>query len=348
MHPLKTRQPWPRNQWWAAAYSSEVTRELLGRTILGERVILYRTEQGDAVVLSGLCPHRAFPLEKSCLVGDSVRCGYHGFTFAASGALEAVPTQTALPTGADLRRYPVAERGGLVWVWTGPEALADEALLPDMEAMGSGNPAWATEQHMPATIAARYTLLIDNLLDLSHVSFIHADTIPAGDKVASLPVELVETPQSLNVRRIGKALPSNPFFKLMFPEHDGPLDQSFDAEYFGPHLIRTGGDLFDSSSGRRLGTQNYLHVITPETPGSLHYFVITSRDFATDNPALGQIHVDMGLRIQPQDKAAIEAIELVLQGLDTPPREISARCDTGALKVRHRLESQIRAEENSA
>lgn len=345
MHPLKTRQPYPRNQWWAAAYSSEVGRELLGRTILGERIILYRTERGEPVILSGLCPHRAFPLEKGCLSGDRVRCGYHGFAFSASGTLEEVPSQTAIPAKADLRRYPVAERGGVVWIWTGTEALADETLLPDMAALGPGNRAWATEQHRLATIAARYTLLIDNLLDLSHASFIHADTIPGGNFVAGLPVDLVETPESLNVRRKGNGLPPNPFFKLMFPDHTGPLDQSFDAEYFGPHLIRTGGALYDSAKGTLLGTQNYLHLITPETPSSLHYFVITSRDFATGNPALGQTHVDMGLRIQPQDKAAIEAIELVLQGLDSPPREVSARCDTGALKVRRRLETQIRAEE---
>ncbi|MCY1672695.1 aromatic ring-hydroxylating dioxygenase subunit alpha [Novosphingobium sp. SL115] len=348
MHPLKTRQPYPRNQWWAAAYASEVGRQLLGRTILGDRIILYRTESGEAVALSGLCPHRAFPLEKGCLAGDRVRCGYHGFTFSSTGALEEVPSQTAIPAKADLRRFPVAERGGVVWIWTGAETLADETLLPDMAALGPANPDWATEQHIPATIAARYTLLIDNLLDLSHASFIHADTIPGGDYVASLPVELVETPASLNVRRIGRGLPSNPFFKLMFPHHEGPLDQAFDAEYFGPHLIRTGGALFDSAGGARLGTQNYLHIITPETPGSLHYFVVTSRDFATGNPALGRTHVDMGLRIQPQDKAAIEAIEQVLQGLSHPPREVSARCDTGALKVRHRLESQIRAEEQAA
>ncbi len=73
MHPLKVDQPYPYNCWWVAAYSSEVTREILGQTILGERVIFYRTEAGEAVALVGICPHRSFPLANSWLVGDAGR-----------------------------------------------------------------------------------------------------------------------------------------------------------------------------------------------------------------------------------------------------------------------------------
>jgi len=347
MHPLKVEQPYPYEQWWVAAYSAEIGRTIAARTILGMPLILYRTEAGEAVALSGICPHRSFPLDQGCLVGDSVRCGYHGFTFAASGECVEVPSQSGVPTHSALRRYPVAERGDLIWIWTGSEETADPALLPDIEAMGPGNPGWTVEQHPPATIAARYTLLIDNLLDLSHASFIHSDTIPAGEKVAALPVELIETEKSLNVRRLGRNLPPNPFFRLMFPDHDGPIDQSFDAEYFGPHLIRTGGALHASATGERLGTQNYIHLITPETPTTLRYFVVTARDFGADNAALGRLHLDMGTRIQPQDQAAIEAIEKVLQTLAPHPREVSARVDTGALKVRKRLTDQIVAEQRA-
>ena len=133
-YPLTTEQPYPRRQWWAAATAAEVSRSLMARDILGERVLLYRQEDGTAVAVSGICPHRAFPLEKGRLVGDSVQCGYHGFTFGPDGACQRVPSQNGVPQHAALRRYPVVERGGVVWIWTGEESTADPALLPDLAA----------------------------------------------------------------------------------------------------------------------------------------------------------------------------------------------------------------------
>lgn len=343
MHPLKVEQPYPYEQWWVAAYSGEIGRDLLGRTILGERIILYRSEAGEPVALSGICPHRSYPLEKSRLVGDAVQCGYHGFTFDSTGACTKVPNQSGVPTNSNLRRYPLVERGGLIWIWTGDAANADPSLIPPIEEMGL-SPGWKCEQTPHITAYGRYMLLIDNLLDLGHASFIHADTIPGGEAVAMIPVTIVETDRSLNVERIGRGLASNPFIKLQFPDYDGPVDQHFDAEYFAPCIIRTGGTSYPAGGTQPLGTQNFIHCITPETPTSTHYFVIVTRDFGHDNHALSQVNFDMGSKIQPQDEEAIAAVEEVLQGIAGPVREISARVDTGALKVRHRVEAQIKAE----
>lgn len=294
--------------------------------------------------MSGICPHRSYPLEKGRLVDDAVQCGYHGFTFGNDGSCIRVPTQSGIPTRCALRRYPVLEYGGLIWIWTGEESAADPALMSDIASLGLGVPGWKVEQHPQVTIKGRYTLLIDNLLDLSHAGFIHADTIPAGEAVAPIPVQVIETDRSLNVQRLGRNIPSNPLLKLQFPTYEGSFDQRFDAEYLGPNLIRTGGPIFPAGNTHPLGTQNYLHGITPESPTSVHYFVMTARNFGLDNEALSQVHMDMGARIQPEDIDAIESVERVLQSLSEAPREVSARVDTGALKVRRRLERQILAE----
>jgi nitrite reductase/ring-hydroxylating ferredoxin subunit len=344
MYPLAVDQPYPRNQWWVAAYASELGRALLARDILGEPVLFYRTENGDPVALAGICPHRSFPLERGRLIGDAVQCGYHGFTFGADGHCQFVPSQKNAPQKSALRRYPLVERGNLVWIWTGQENLSDPSLIPDMEAIGPGNPDWVVEQHPLATVNARYTLLIENLLDLSHVTFIHANTIPGGGKVVEIPVTLAETERSLIVERHGRDLPLNPLIQMQFPDQQGPVHQQFDAEYIGPCVIRTGGAISDAASGVVLGTQNFLHMITPASPTRLHYFVNTARNFGLDNPALTAMNLGMGMRIQPEDIDAIETIEAVLQSGATLPTEISARIDNGALKVRRRLETQILAE----
>jgi len=343
MHPLKVDQPYPFEQWWVAAFADEVKEDILGRKILGEEVILYRPEGGAVVALSGICPHRAFPLAKGCIKGAKVQCGYHGFEFDSDGKCVSVPNQKGVPTNSDLKSYPVVERAGLVWIWTGKAENADPDLIPDLDEVGLCD-GWAWEQSPPIKVPGRFTLLIDNLLDLGHASFIHTDTIPGSEAVAMLPVSIIENGRTLNAQRIAEGFPSTNYKKFQFPEYEGEFDEHFDAEYYGPCLIRTGGASHKAGTGVYLGTQNFLHFITPETPYSCHYFVISARDFQVDNKALSQAMIDIGDQIAPQDVAAIGAIEQVLQTSDTLPREVSARADTSALKVRHLLESQIRRE----
>ena len=344
MHPFNHVQPYPFEQWWVGAYSGEVGAAILPRMILGAPLIFYRTQAGEPVALAGICSHRSFPLAGAKRAGDQVQCPYHGFTFASSGQCVRVPSQATVPARSALRRYPCVEKGGLVWVWTGDADRADPAMVPPIEAMGLGELGWIADVSPIVTIKCRYTLLIDNLLDLSHASFIHSDTIPGGEAIAAIPTEIVDGDESLNIRRIGRGLPANPLLRMQFPEHDGAVDQHFDAEYFGPNLIRTGGKVSRAEDGAPLGTQNFIHGITPAAPHQVHYFVITTRNFGADNPALSAFNLSMGDRIQPQDIAAIEAIEAMFQSLAAPPSEISCRADTGALKARHRLAAQIARE----
>ncbi|MEQ6333933.1 aromatic ring-hydroxylating dioxygenase subunit alpha [Sphingobium sp. MK2] len=344
MYPLAVDQPYPYNQWWIAAYASEVTRDILAREILGEPIIFYRTETGKAVALAGICPHRIYPLAKGRIVGDTVQCAYHGFQFGADGRCLKVPSQSSVPQNSTLRSYPLVERANLLWIWTGAAELADPNDIPDLDSVGLGREDWAVEQHPVCTVEARYTLMIENLLDLSHISFIHATSIPGGGAVAEIPAEVIETEKSLIVQRLGKNLPLNPILKLQFPQQTGPVNQHFDAEYFGPCLTRTGGTIYDSASGQKLGTQNYIHMYTPANPHRQHCFVNTARDFGIDRPELGDIHIKMGKHIGPEDIDAVESIERMLQSGATMPKEISARVDNGALLVRRRMQAQIRSE----
>ncbi len=349
LYPLNLPEPYPLHQWWIGAYSHEVGRPPMQRRILEQPVLMYRTEAGMPVALAGLCPHRLYPLIKGCLDGDTLQCGYHGFTFDPTGRCVRIPSQDSVPAKFAVRRYPLIERAGVIWIWTGKEGREDPSLLPDVESMGLGAQGWAVEQHPVATIKGRYQLLIDNLLDLSHISFIHSASIPGGGAVVRLPCRISETKASLLVQRVGHALPSNPHYRFLFPHYEGAVDQCFDTEFFGPNLIRTGGAIHASGDGsaaapRPLGVTNFLHGITPESPTSVHYFVMTARDFRIDDAAIASANLAMGAMIQPEDIAVIESIESNVAQFASTRRELSVATDEGALLARRRLATQIRAE----
>lgn len=70
MYPFKTNQSYPRNQWYIGAFSHEVGRTPMERTLLDEPVVFYRTEAGRAIAVAGRCPHRRFPMVRAEVVGD--------------------------------------------------------------------------------------------------------------------------------------------------------------------------------------------------------------------------------------------------------------------------------------
>jgi Vanillate O-demethylase oxygenase C-terminal domain/Rieske [2Fe-2S] domain len=288
-----------------------------------------------------------FPLVNGRLEGDILQCGYHGFSFDRTGRCTQVPSQPDTPPHFAVRRYPVVEHGNLIWIWTGIAPPPRPPAIADFEAIGLGNSAWAVEQHTMSTIKARHQLLVDNLLDLSHISFVHSASIVGGGAVARIPCEIIEGETSLNVSRLGKGIPHNPLLKFLFPDHAGPVDQEFDTEFFGPHLIRTGGAIFGAGPDgprQKLGTRNFLHAMTPETPSSVHYFVMTARDFRLTDVAIARSNLEMGLKIQSEDKAILESIEVNVDRFADTRRELSAAADAGAIRVRRRMAAQIRAE----
>jgi len=88
-----------RNQWYVAAYGTEVGRELFSRTVCGESILFWRTEAGEITAMADRCVHRRFPLSEkpSHLVGDTVVCGYHGFTYGPTVAAWRSPARPVSP-----------------------------------------------------------------------------------------------------------------------------------------------------------------------------------------------------------------------------------------------------------
>ena len=105
-----------RNAWYVAGWATEITRDLCPIQVLGEKIVIYRKEDGAPAALEDSCPHRRLPLSMGRLIGDHVECGYHGLTFDCAGKCIRVPGQDRIPPKARVRSYPVAEKWGLVWI----------------------------------------------------------------------------------------------------------------------------------------------------------------------------------------------------------------------------------------
>ena len=165
----------PRNYWYVGAYSDEVTTRPLGRVLLGEPVVLFRTESGEAAALADRCAHRLLPLSMGKVTGDVIQCHYHALEFDRAGACVRIPGQERIPPKMKVRSYPVVERDGHVFVWMGEAEDADPSRVPEFFGMLFRDGWSAAKVHRH--VRGHYQLVIDNLLDLSHLATVHASTV---------------------------------------------------------------------------------------------------------------------------------------------------------------------------
>ena len=180
--------PLIRNCWYVAAHTDEVGREMTARTFLDTKVVLYRTEAGEAIALHDRCLHRSYPLSRGTLDGDDVVCGYHGMRFGADGRCTRIPTNETNSLGKiAVQRFALEERGPLVWIWMGDPDRADPALIPSYDWLTSADWVHTTGSF---EIDASYVALHENLLDLTHLTYLHASTVGTPE-FSSTPLEFL-------------------------------------------------------------------------------------------------------------------------------------------------------------
>lgn len=361
MYPLSGDTGYVRNTWYVAALREEVTREPIERTICDRPMVFYRTEAGDPVAMYGLCPHRYYPLARGRLVGDAIQCGYHGFTFDRSGKCIRIPAQGDKGAGFVQRIYPVVEHGPWLWIWPGDPALADAASLPDTTIFGyspSGKalPNWTTHAGAPKHLQARIQLIIDNLMDLTHVAFLHGATVDDESLLrGTVTIEEMGNGGLSVVRQVSGAS-WNSFFDLSFgPENrfPGTCDYVAPGYFFGPGLIVTSGfeiTRIDDYEGvpPAFGKSKFLHAITPETAHSAHYFWGCTVKAHTFVPGLQEATIRMTADVIDEDIVAVNAMEPRIDFAASMQRELVARSDLAAIRVRQRIQKLIDEESGSA
>ena len=200
--------PFPMNAWYAAAWDVDIKHELFPRTICGKHVVMYRKADGSIAALEDACWHRLLPLSKGRLQGDTVVCGYHGLKFDAQGRCTFMPSQETINPSACVRAYPAVERHRYVWLWMGDPALADPALVPDLH--WNDDPAWAGDGKT-IHVKCDYRLVLDNLMDLTHETFVHGSSI-GNDAVAEAPFDVTHGNKTVTVTRWMRGIEPPPFW----------------------------------------------------------------------------------------------------------------------------------------
>lgn len=339
-------RPSPRNQWYVAAFDDEVTATPLARMILGDRIALYRTEDGEAVALADYCAHRAMALSKGKRVaGDRLQCPYHGLEFGRDGACRHVPSQDTVPKDMRVRTYPLARRWKWIWIWMGDAEQADESLIPDHSAFWFDDQSdfwkvklWRME------LACNAQLIQENLLDVSHVTFLHEGAVDNGS-LATVPTRTtVEGNVITSMRQWDDEMAG--LYAQTFGIADGSrVNRTNIAKTYVPSL--------------NISINRFAHLdrdepekilvapmgITPETDASCHYFFALGANYG-DEPEGEMLEMRAkGLwNVVLEDRVAVEYIQQAYLkfGAETPDH--SLRADQAALYYRHLLTKLVEEE----
>lgn len=319
--------PLIRNYWYVAAFGEEITRTPLRRTILEHDIVLYRKESGEVVALQNRCAHRSYPLHAGKLSGDRIVCGYHGFEYGPDGRCAHVP---ALGRGADqiaIQSYPAIEDGPFVWLWMGDPDKPDPSRM--VYQSWCSEPGW---KHVKGYMhmKANYLGLHENLMDLSHFPFLHGVALGRAEHAMALPKPRVEG-DVVHTGVMHRDVGASPAF-MAATQMKGQIDRESVQTVPSPAIHLGTSITTDQSDPPQRHVRHIIHVPTPETLTSTHYFWAIARHTALDDPAVDAESLATGNKAFLEDKIALEEIEELIARDNRPDfRERIIATDSGAI-----------------
>jgi nitrite reductase/ring-hydroxylating ferredoxin subunit len=314
-----------RNCWYMVGWARDFeVGKLMPLVVLNERLVIYRSASNRLVALEDRCPHRLAPLSAGRLEQDDIRCMYHGLKFAPDGRCVQIPGQTKIPPTVSARSFAIEEKHSVAWVWMGEKAKADTSLIPDF--VGIEHPDW---RMLPGQMDydANYTLINANLLDLSHVPYVHRNSFGGGEEMVpeagaafEMAVPTIETlDRGLRMTTAQRAAPTVPLFR----EEVGPVVDTWTTnDFLVPGIFLLTMELYapgtiDRAGGRR-PTETPLHrnfscqAVLPITDRRSRYF------YALGPWPQSKLNADVFAQVAQmafaEDKAMINAQQQVIDG----------------------------------
>lgn len=342
-----------KNGWYVAAWSHEICRTLLARTILNEQIVFYRREDGQPVALMDRCPHKLAPLSLGELKGDELQCGYHGMTFNCKGQCSRIPGQASIPPNAKVRAFPLFEKYNAVWIWMGEPALADPEKIIDIPHYG--DKGWGLVDNQYLYFKSNYLNITDNLVDPAHTTYVHKNTIGGADG-AEVGVKVEQGDDHVLAYRWIKNAAPVPLFEKM-GNFKGLTDR---WQYYYLHMpsvsyvdfggIDAGVEPTEENKDRGLRSFSF-NFLTPETERTTHYFWLHLRNYHPHDTRVDEevaelmtltFNEDLELLTHVQAQQEITGVrEYVRLGIDNAPVRIRKMIERLQVAERSDVPAQI-------
>ena len=330
-----------RNHWYAVAWDHEIKRSPFGRTICGEPIVLYRQTNGALCAFEDCCPHRLLPLSKGFLNDDGLVCKYHGLRFDSRGQCIWMPGQEGIHKDAKVRTYPVAEKHRFVCVWIGDSALADEKKIPDLS--WCSDPAWVFEGST-YHVKCNYQLLVDNLMDLSHETFVHPSSI-GQHEILEAPIKVASDEKSVQVTRWMYNIDPPPFWAANLKSYE-KCDRWQICNFTLPANVMIDVGVARAGTGAPEGNRSQgvtgivVNLMTPETDTSTWYHWGMARNFQTDDRGLTFRIRDGQAAVFTEDTEILESQQENI--LRRPDRQLlNLKIDAGGVHARRIIEREL-------
>lgn len=331
-----------KNCWYVAAWDHEILSDtLLQRTICEESIVFFRGNDNQPHALANRCCHRHAPLHMGRKEGDCVRCMYHGIKYDSQGRCVEIPGQEVIPEKIAQRSYPVVQRKRWVWIWMGDPSLADETQIPDTFSMQ--DPAWRWK---PSYLHynANYLNIADNLLDFSHLSYVHEKTFGGSPNIAEAKPEVTRLERGIRVSRPVRNTVPAPYHQRL-GQFSGKVNRWFEYDFLMPGVLLLDAGVRPVEDAEDDNTHalrfHSCQAITPETGGSTHYFFMQAHNFHTDDATVTESIEQSQRAAFLEDKAILEAQQRMIDP-QVPMFNIVA--DKALMQFRRLLDEAIKNE----
>lgn len=334
--------------WYAAGWASDLCDQLLGRRIVDIPILLFRNAQGKAVAVGDRCPHRFAPLHRGRKIDGAIECGYHGGRFDETGACVLMPGDAErIPQNMRTSAYPLEERNGVLWIWPG-QAPADRALIPDLSDQLS-NPKFC---HVTGslTVQANYELLADNLIDPSHGQFLHGALLKR-DGFFEAPHEVRQDGTTISSERVIRNAIAPPAYASYLLHPEAPVDWWTRAQWDPPGIFRLDNGVTPAGKDRDEGVRRCgVHLVTPETETSTHYFFAAVRNYLLGDPTTDEASRSWQQTVfEEQDRPMLEAVQQMMGTADFASlHPVLVSADQPAMRIRSTMRRLVQREQRES
>lgn len=340
-----------RNVWYVAAWDHEVPNDRpFKRTLLGEPVVFFRDSQGVVQALFDRCPHRFAPLSRGTVQGDSLQCCYHGLEFNGAGACTRNPHGDGIvPKAAKVKAYPVIERHSVIWIWMGDPERAAADSIPEFRSMDP-ELRFVGKDYLLAR--ANYELETDNILDLSHIEFLHPGTL-GSDAVKAAKAEVVQEGNTVYSKRLTRNERLMPSLEARYGVPEGQIvDRWLDTRWNAPAVMElwVGIAPAGAEDPRKVGKQiPFTHLFTPETATTTHYWFGTSYPKRMGEEGRRRADEDIKYLRQPFEEEDLPLLEAQQKAMGDAEfwslKPVLLAGDGAAVRVRRVLDAMRKAEQ---